>query len=262
MKKYLKLIWLFGKWSLMDQMAYRGTFLLAVFAKISRMIIPFIFFQAVFLKVPQVAGWTFQEVAVLLATYITIESLAVITFHRNMAYYLPDSLRKGEFDFLLVKPVNILFFTSFKVIDFFDLTSALTALGIWIYIFCLWDINIAPANIILFFFACLVALGFWYALLLILASISFWTIVATGLGRFLESLTRTARYPAHIFKGAWHIFFFYFFPLAFISTLPAGVLLDKIEPLYLLYGFIFTVFFLLLAVKFWQYGLKHYQSAA
>lgn len=262
MKRYLKLLWLFAKRSLIDQMAYRGTFFLAVLGKVSRMVIPFIFFQAIFLKVPRVGGWNYQEIAVLIATYLTLESLAVITFHRNLSYYLPDSLRNGEFDFLLTKPVGTLFFSSFKAIDFFDLTSAITAVGAWIYIFKILDISINFFNFLPFFIACFIGLAFWYGLILCLASTSFWTITATGLGRFLEGIIRTSRYPATVFHGHWRNVVFYIFPLAFMSTLPAGLLLGKIQPFYLLYAFIFVSLALYLSVKFWKYALRHYQSAA
>jgi ABC-2 type transport system permease protein len=134
MKKYFRIFWQFAKISLMNQMAYRPSFFLAVIGKTFRIAILLIFFKVIYLSIKNIAGWDFNEILALTATYLTVEFFAVITFHRNLFYQLPWLIRRGNLDFILTKPINPLFHTSFRVVDMFDLTSFAPVLFLWAYI--------------------------------------------------------------------------------------------------------------------------------
>ena len=258
--RYLKILWFFAKVSLMKQMAYRTSFFLAVLGKTIRVAVIVIFFQAIFLNVKEIGGWKFEEVLLLYATFSLIDFLISVTFHRNLIYYLPDKIRKGEYDFRMVKPINLLFYTSFEVIDLMDLASIIPAFALLGYAFWKIDFSFAPLQFLLYGFLIINALIFLYALLVLLAATNFWAIQKTGLGRFYENVVRIARYPTDIYEKFWKILLVYVLPISIIAQVPAGGLLGKLSWPYLVYVLVFSVLFLVLAIRFWKFGLKRYTS--
>jgi len=193
---------------------------------------------------------------------LTVESTILTTFHRNLSYYLPDLLKKGDFDFLLTKPLNPLFYSSFRIIDLMDLTSSSLVIFLWYYYFT----HYASAFSFLSFILYLILLGFGliflFSLLVIFASSAFWTINATGLGRFFEDIIRTGRFPTDVFKGAFSFLFLYVFPIATIATVPSKAFLGTTNWPYYVYLVVFTFILTLISKKVWNYALKHYSSAS
>ena len=262
MKKYLKIIWVFSRVNLQNQMAYRPSFFLAVLGKTLRMLILILLFQVIYFNTPLLAGWKFEEIFLLIVTFLTIESIIIITFHRNLSYYLPYLIRKGEFDFLLTKPLNPLFHVSFRIIDLMDLTSALMVVYLWYYYFAHYASSISFLQILLYLVFIICALIFIFSLLVIIASSAFWTINATGLGRFFENLIRVGRFPTDIFRGIFSFLFLYIFPIGIVATVPSQILLGTVSWLYLFYLILFTAVLYLISQKVWHYALKHYSSAS
>lgn len=261
-KKYLKLLWVFGKLNLQNQLAYRPSFYLAVIGKTLRMLLLIFTFRILYIHTPFLAGWSYPDVFLLTTTYLTVETLLAGTFHRNLSYYFPDLLRKGTFDFLLTKPVNTLFFTSFRIIDFMDLASGTFVLILWYHYLTRFAPSITVSSILLYLLFFLFALVFLYSFLLIIASTAFWTINATGLGRFFEDLTRVARFPSDVFQGIPRLIIQFIFPIGIVATVPSQILLGVVQWPYLVYLTIFTVLLFLTSQQIWRFALKHYSSAS
>lgn len=261
-KKYLKILFLFGKVSLMQQLAYRPSFILAVIGKILRIGIILIFFQAIYFNIKSIAGWSFEQILFLTATFFTIEFIMSVTFHRNLCYYFPHLLRQGTFDFILAKPLNSLFYTSLRVIDFFDLTSFIPVIFLWWYIFSKFSNLLIFYNFFLYLLLLFNSLVFIFAISLLIASVNFWTITSTGIGRFFENLIKTARFPTDIFSGVLRIIFFYLIPISIITTIPTKTLLGILNFKIIIFAFCFSFVLLFISLKTWKYGLKHYSSAS
>jgi ABC-2 type transport system permease protein len=226
------------------------------------MAIVIIFFQAIYFNTAKIASWEYKHIILLILTYLTIETLTITTFHRNLFYYFPDSLRKGIFDFILIKPVNPLFHTSFRVVDLMDILSGIFIWILWIWFFFRFDPNFSFLNIILYLFLLICAIVFIFCLSLILASTAFWTLMTSGLGRLFENLTRIARFPTDIFRGAAKVLLVYVVPISIISTAPTKTLLGLISWPYILFAFIFTTILFIISLKFWNFALKRYTSMA
>ena len=260
--KYFHLFVLFGKISMMNQIASRLTFVVAVIGKIIRSALLVVFFQALFLHVSSFAGWSFPEVLLLIAVYLTVEWAVLVTFHRNLAYWFPKTLLDGSFDFILTKPLSPLFYSSFRIVDWFDIVSVPPIVLLWVYVLSRFPWSLQVQDIVLFVVFLLLAILFYFALLLMIASTAFWTIHATGVGRFLENIFRAARYPTSSFRGVFRIVFLFVIPLGFVATLPVEVLLARSSWYSMSYMIVFVAFLLFLAIRFWRFALKHYSSAS
>lgn len=261
--RYLKLLLLFSKQNFKRQLAYRPSFITAVVGKILRMVLVIVFWQAIFYNIPEIKGWNFNNILVLIASFLLIENIASITFHRNLAYYFPSWIRKGDFDRVLTQPINPLFYSSFAVIDFFDLFSSLAIIALWIYIIIQVTLPFSFLALIVYLIALGLALGFLYGLMVFLSSSTFWTITSTGIGRFFEEVIRTSQFPTDIFKGTFRTVLLYIFPLVGVATLPTKIFQGQFNqwPLLLYFG-AFVILLLLISIKIWFWALKHYSSAS
>lgn len=160
----------------------------------------------------------------------------------------------------MTKPLSPLFYISFRVIDLMDIFSSIFVWSLWIWFFLRFDLNFVSLNILSYLGLLVCAVIFIFSLSLILASTAFWTLITSGLGRFFENLTRIARFPTDIFRGAAKVLLVYVLPVSIISTIPTKALLGLIDWPHILFAFGFTAVLFIFSLKFWKYALKHYTS--
>lgn len=260
--RYATLFALLCRVSLMRQMAYRPHFFMMIFGKVIRMVLLLLFFQAVFLKVDALGQWTFDQVLLLFATFHLVDYLMSITFQRNLSYHLPALIQNGDLDSRMILPVNLLFLASLESIDMMDLASFLPCLGLLVYALYRLGFAFTWLQAVMYGLLLVNALMFLFAVVLIIATVSFWTTQSAGLGRIFDDLTRIGRYPLDIFEGFWKFCFIYVLPLALIAQAPAQALLGTLSPAFALYAFGLSTLLVGGAIGFWKMGLKTYSSTS
>ena len=261
-QRYIVLCGFLLRVSLMRQMAYRPHFVLMILGKIIRIGLMLLFFQAIFLKVDRIGPWSHNQVLLLFATFHLVDFIISITFQRNLAFHLPQRIQSGELDARMLLPVRLLFFVSFEDIDLIDFFSFLPTLAFLGYVLFRLDFAFSGFQLFLYLLLVFNALVFLFAVVLMVASISFWTVQSYGLARIFDNLLRIGRYPLDIFEGFIKMVLIYILPLVLVAQVPSEALLRPLSPRFLLYGFGITLVFLLLALKFWRKGLKNYSSAS
>lgn len=245
---------------MVKQAAYRTSFFLILGGKIFRVFLYVAFADAIFRNVPEIGGWTQQRIPLLILTLFILEFITGITFHRNLLYWFPEWLIKGEYDHLIVRPANLIFLTSFRLIDFFDMISL-----VGISIIFVWYLTIAQIALFqLLGYTILLIASFFvlFAFTLMLAAINFWTYIPTGIGRMYESIERLNRFPLDALPKFWRTALFYVVPVAVAGNIPAKFLIGTWSWAELLYIVLFAAVLFALAVKFWYFALTRYQSAA
>jgi ABC-2 type transport system permease protein len=262
MNRYFRLLFLFFKIGLMRQMAYRPHFFMMIAGKVIRIALLLFFFQAIFLKVDRVGQWTYDQVLILFATFHVVDYLMSITFHRNLASFLPGKIQTGDLDARMLLPANLLFFVSFETLDLADFFSFLPSLAFLGYVLYRLGLSFSWTQVVCYVGLIVNALVFLYAMMLIIATTAFWTTQAYGLGRIFDNLMKIGRYPLDIFDGFARVIFIYVFPLIFIAQLPSEALLKTVSPAFILYGFGFTAICFAAAIAFWRVGLRNYLSVS
>lgn len=260
MKRYFRLLGILTKLNFMRQTAYRPSFIVGVFGKTLRIGLYLVFADAIFRNIPEIHGWTRANIPFLILTLALFETSTGITFHRNLLFWLPDLIKKGKYDHMLIRPVSPIFYTSFRVIDSFDMIPFLLTLGVFIWYLAVHKISIMVG----FGYAILFIIGniILFSFNLILSSVNFWTIVTTGTGRLFESIERFNRFPLDVLPKFWRVALFYVVPVAVAGNIPAKFLIGTWSWWQLLYIVAFAAFIFWLAVKFWYRALRHYSSVA
>jgi ABC-2 type transport system permease protein len=262
MMRYFRLFWLLVKIGLMRQMAYRPNFFLMIAGKVIRIALLFFFFQAIFLKVDRIGQWGYDQVLLLFATFHIVDYVMSITFERNLAFMLPRRIQMGELDHRMILPVNLLFLSSFEELDLQDFFSFIPSLGFLAYVLYRLEFSFTWIQAVTYILLLLNALVFLFSVVLIIATISFWTTQSYGLARIFDNLTRIGRYPLDIFQSFWKAVFIYFLPLVLIAQVPSQALLNTLSFWFILFAFSMTGALLVFALNFWKVGLRNYLSAS
>jgi ABC-2 type transport system permease protein len=260
--RYFTLFRLLVKIGLMQQMAYRSHFFMMIAGKIIRIGLLFLFFQAVFLRVNRIGQWSYDQVLLLFATFQIIDYLMSVTFHRNLAFQFPMRIRSGELDSRMLFPINLLFLVSFERIDLIDFVSFFPSLAFLGYVLYRLDFAFTFAQAATYAALVVNALVFLYAIVLMIATVSFWTVQSQGLAKIFDSLLKVGRYPLDIFGDFFKTVLIYILPLVLIAHLPSRALLDALSPRSMLFAFGGTTVFLIASVRFWRLGLRNYVSAS
>ena len=260
--RYLRLVLLLVKTGLMQQMAYRPHFVSMFVGKVVRIALLLLFFQAVFLKVDRIGSWNYDQVLLLFATFHVVDFLMSITFHRNLAFYLPQKVHTGEFDSRMLLPVNLLFLSSLERIELIDFASFLPTLVFLGYVLHRIAFDFTGGQFAVYLVLLANALVFLFAAVLAIASLSFWTTRSNGLARIFDSLLKVGRYPLEIFEGFWKSVFLYILPLVLIAQLPSEALLGVLSVRAVLVATGMTGFLLALSLRLWKAGLNRYQSTS
>jgi ABC-2 type transport system permease protein len=185
-----------------------------------------------------------------------------ITFQRNLAFNLPRNIQTGELDSRMILPVNMLFFASLENIDLADFFSFIPSLAFLGYVLHRLDFSFTWLQALVYVVLVINALAFLFAVVLIIATISFWTTKSYGLGRIFDNLFKIGRYPLDIFEGFLKVVFIYFLPLVLIAQVPSQALLKTLSPGFIVFAFSITALFLTAALCFWRIGVRNYLSAS
>ena len=279
--RYFRLLGAFARFSLVNEMAFRGNFVLKVLVEVLWLGILLIFYQTLFTYTSSVGGWNQYQYLFFLGCYYTFEGLIETLFLEN-AIDFADMVRTGTLDFYLLRPIDEQFLVSLRKIDWSTATKI--PLGGAIMVYSLaglgWTFNpmnlsaalagdgwnFEPVKVIGFImlFACGAALA--YSFLLILSSFSVWLVRNENLMEWWWLFTTLMRYPRENYMKGWgaplYYVCWYVIPVLLIINVPADVMVKAVEPENIILFLAATAVMLYLSRRFFFHALRSYRSAS
>lgn len=240
---------------------YRLNMLLIAFSQIFITIGEIISIFLLFSKFESVGQWTFYETALVFGIITTVFALCEC-FARGYDEFA-SLIKNGDFDRMLVRPVNLHKQILGSKIEFIKLGRVI--IGITICIISLinlhinWNIWKVLVLLTAFICGCFVITGIF----MISAGISIYTIENL---EFLNIITNGSKeisfYPIDIYKKWLTRIFTFIIPLACFNYLPLSFIMEKGSVPMILCGlapFLGMLFFIP-CLLFFNLSLKHYQS--
>jgi ABC-2 type transport system permease protein len=180
--------------------------------------------------------------------------------------YFGTQVRLGRFDQIMLRPVHI----TLQVLGSEFVLRRLGRILQGVLIFCLalrlLDIRWTVAKLAYLPVVFLSLVAFFGGLFVIGATITFWTIESIEVVNiFTYGGNEMMSYPMHIYPDWMLRFFTFVLPAVFLNYYPALYFLDKPDPLGMppFAPFLAPVIgagILTLALVFWRFGVRHYQS--
>ena len=263
MSRYLEIYWLMIRNSLIREMSFKANFLLWIVVEFLWFLGQMVFLEVLFGHVDRLGDWSKWECVLLIGTHQIAAQIFQGFFYVNLAE-LPDLIRTGRLDLMLLLPVDSQFAVSTRKFGLDNMVNALV--GVAIVVFSLWKLGVVPQThqLALFTVGIGLAIGVHYAVMFALATGAIWIMRAQGLIYGYFNVFNIARYPASVFRGAFKFIFSFIVPVLLVANVPARALARALESpwagLAQLAGA--TIFVVVATRAFWHFALRRYSSAS
>lgn len=218
--------------------------------------IAFLFFLVT--GVEKLAGYNSSQVIFFFLTFLVIDTTAQFFFRE--VYRFRTYVITGDFDLILVKPVNSLFRVLMGGADIIDLITIPPLLATTLYFGYL--LSPSFSQIILYILLILTGLLITAAFHIIVISMGIITLEVDHTIMIYRDITNMGRFPVDIYKQPLKGMLTYFIPVAIMMSLPAKVLMGFANIGSVLTAFIITFIFMFLSLRFWSFAMKKYTSAS
>jgi len=263
MRRYFEIWGIMLRNSLIRELSFKTNFILWMVVEVLWFGGQIVFFNIIFGQVDRIGDWSKWEVILLVGTHQMIAQLFQAFFFVNVSN-IPELVRLGKLDSLLVLPIDSQFAVSTKQ---FGLDSVLNALlGGVVVIVALSKLHVipGPGAIGLYLVAIAFGVAIHYSIMLTLAAISFWIVRAQGLVYGYFNFLHIARYPDGIFPPVFRFIFGWIVPVVIVANIPARLLIKPLDtPGWLMLHLVLagSLAFILSRI-FWRFALRHYSSAS
>ncbi len=263
MRRYIEIYSIMLRNSLIRELSFKANFLLWMLVEVLWFLGQILFFSIIFGRVDQIGDWTKWEVVLLVGTHQIIAQLFQAFFFVNVAN-IPELVRTGKLDSLLVLPLDSQFVVSTKQ---FGLDSVVNALiGVFVVVLSLVRLHVTPGPlaVVLYLVALAFGVAIHYSIMLTLAAVSFWIVRAQGLVYGYFNFLNIARYPDVIFPQVFRWIFGWIIPVIIVANIPARLLIKSLgQPGWLLLHLVVAgTIAALISRAFWRWALQHYSSAS
>jgi len=259
MKRYAKLLYLFWTAALGAEMEYRLNFVLAVINNLGNLAGSIFALYLFYRAGPGLGQWRWEEALLVMAMFTFLEGFSTSCLRPNLNQFVTQ-VEKGTLDFVLLKPVDSQFWLSTRNLSLWGLPNIAYGLGLIAYAGN--RLSLSSEAYLQGILPLLLGLILLYCLWFILAATSLWFIKIYNITSLLQSLLEAGRYPAGAYPPAYQFFFTFIVPVAFMTTLPAEVILGRAGLPLLVGGLIACLLMFALARLFWHFALRFYTSAS
>ena len=261
MRRYWRIFREFFRTCLVEELEYRSEFVGNLLSSLFGIGIAILTIHIFFYQTNKLGGWVYEDVLLLLGVFNTLQGLIDFALRPNMSRLL-QHIRKGTFDYVLTKPIDSMFYVSFRHLVFWRLIDVL--LGIALVLYALVQKQYIPslADVLIFCVTICSSFIIIYSLWMLLMTTAFWVIRMDDLWFVFNSFFETTRFPIGMYRGWLRIVLTYVLPAAFITSTPALALLGRWDINAAAASILIAGVFLWLSRRFWRYALRSYTSAS
>lgn len=246
------------------QLSYRSSFVMNCFGQALAQANDLVVILIVFGRVASLGGFDIR--AVLLFYALSGMSFGLADMAVGSIERLPDYIRTGTFDVVLMRPLGTLLQLFASDFQLRRIGRVLTAFGVLVYVLSTSDIHWSPAKALLLVLTPVAGAAIFGSIFVAANSVSFWFVDARELantvtygGSYLTS------YPINIYAGWMRTLLAYLVPGAFVAYYPGLTLLDHADPLGApaWFGWLDTPVAVLAAVLaglIWRSAVRHYRG--
>lgn len=258
LKKYSKIWWLMSRNSFSMVISQRLSVAVFLIGKILRFMFFFGFLFFLLVGSKTLAGYSSNQVIFFYLTFTLVDVIAQFFFRE--VYRFRPLIVKGDFDYVLVKPMSALFRSLLggaDVIDFITIPPLLYAV---IY----YGIKLNPTfpQTILYILLVLNGLLIAAAFHIIVLSLAIITLEIDHMVMIYRDLVSLGRLPVDIYKEPLKGFLTYLIPVGIMVTLPVKSLLGVASVWGVIIAFVVGVVAMFISLRFWNFALKKYSSAS
>lgn len=259
MQRYLKVLRLFWSAAIAAEMEYRLNFLIATLSSLGNLAGSlfglFLFYRTGY----TFTGWSWEAALIVLGIFTLLQGFSA-TFLAPNLNKIVNHVQQGTLDFVLLKPIRSQFWLSTHTVSPWgvpDLIFGAVIIGYAGKRLGLSMVNYLPAILPL-----LCGVIILYSLWFILGATSIWFVKIYNATEVLRGLLEAGRYPMIAYPAAYRFFFTFVVPVTFLTTVPAEVMLGRVQLPWLIGALLLAVVLFWASSWFWRFALRFYTSAS
>ena len=247
-------------------MQYRTSFILELIGVALITTLEYAALALVFSRFGTLKGWTLGQVTFLYGLAEFSFGFMDLLFSGFDPGNFGMKVRRGLFDQHLLRPVGIILQVMGSEFVFRRIGKIIIGIAIFISALTLTHIIWTPAKILLTVIVVISQVLFFGGLFIIGATITFWTVESIEVVNILTyGGSYMISHPMHIFPDLMRKFFTYIIPAIFLNYYPALYIFELPDPFNMPTWVPFLapvagLVMLLLALIFWNIGIRQYQS--
>jgi len=258
---YLKLFVEQCKMSVMSAAIYRANFWLMLIQSLINSAMGILCVAFIYGSVDSIAGWSRHEMIILICTSQIVNQLYRGIIHWNQNRFV-GSIGSGDFDRVLLRPVNVIFQINSGGVDISGVASLLGPLTVLIAQAAYIGVKAGAAQIVIFILFTLNGVLTLSSFMLLLYSSAFLFIKTDGLTNLYYMVMDIADKPKEMFGREFLYGFIFIIPAIPLANAPASILLGRADfPFMLIYPGV-GLFFAFASYMSIRMGLKRYTSAS
>jgi len=246
--------------SLARELEFRANFIAKIFQNMFWVAWFLLVLIVVYGNTDDVAGWGREDAYILAATVFLMSAVFGLFFRSLME--IPEQVRKGTLDFVLTRPVDSQFWASTRRFNFDQLGSLIAGVIMLWYGLSNFSGQVGALQWAGYMVLSVCAVAIFYSLNLALMTLSIWFVRVDNLWVLSETVLDISRFPIDIFNAGIRTALVYFFPLAFLATMPARQIVVGFDFGMVALGIGWAVFSLMFSRWFWRFALRFYTSAS
>lgn len=212
-------------------------------------------------QAPTVGGWNRYELFVVQGVYSLTISFLFFCIDRNISQFIED-VWNGNFDYKLLKPIDSQFLASFGYFKIHNLARMIAGVMLITYSIVMLQLHIQLFHVALFLLFVTISIVLGYSLWILIASVSFWSPPMFNLSDAIGNFLSLTRYPLIVFRFISDALVYVLLPLVVITTVPAQIILQRIDIWLMISAGMLTILCLFLSRFVWKFALRYYTSAS
>lgn len=259
MQRYLRILGLFWSAAIAAEMEYRVNFLLATLSSLGNLMgslfALFLFYRQGY----TFAGWRWEAALLVLGVFTLLQGYSATFLSPNLNRIVRH-VQEGTLDFVLLKPIQSQFWLSTHTLSPWGIPDLVFGGVLIAYAGNRLGIGIDNylASIIPLIFGSIILYSLWY----MLGATSIWFVKIYNVTEVLRGLLEAGRYPMAAYPVGFKFFFTFIIPVAFLTTIPAEVMLGQSQLNWILGSGILAVSLFVISTMFWRFALRFYTSAS
>jgi len=259
--RYLRLLGLFLKASLLVELEYRANFAAQSALGVLWAGLTFVSVAVFFTQTDALGGWTYEQALVIVALFTIVSGAIRFVLEPNVIKVV-EMVRTGAMDFVLTKPANSQFLATLRYAQYAGLADI--AAGGAIMAFAMDRMQYLPNLTAALQFGIMLAsaLAIAYSIWLVMATLSFWFVKIDNLSELFYALFDTARFPVTTYPGLVRLLLTFVLPIAFMTTFPAQAVLGLLDTVTLATSVGLAVLLIFFSGWLWRRAVLSYSSAS
>jgi ABC-2 type transport system permease protein len=259
--RYLKLIGLSFRISMLNELQYRANFIVQVFQTGLELLVALGGLSIVYSHTNDLNGWSAPELVVVVGVYFLLGGVINMLIQPSMIRLMED-VHQGTLDFTLLKPIEAQLMVSIREAQLWKVVNIAVGCALIGVGMSRTGSAIEPGQALAFLLLLALGLVIVYSFWLILTTCVFWLTRIENILVIFESMYEAGRYPTRIYPAWMQFALTFLVPIAFAVTVPAEALLGRLTTEAVAGAFALAIFMVVASRVFWKVGLRHYSGAS